>query len=117
MNDTGSSPAAKCLSSVVHANGADSTLDLAHGIDRLLLRLVVRAGKHFADQPDRNQLDSTHDKNDRHEQERTMFLNGVDVVDEFFENETQADGAAGSRAQETPSTEKLHRLCGIVEQE
>src|SRR5437762_6759917 len=114
MNDTGSLPAAKCLSSVVHANGADSTFDLSHGVDRFFLRLVICARKHFPDQPDRNQLDSTHDKNDRHEQEGAVFLDDVDIVDKLLENETQPDEAAGSCAQKTPTAEKLKRLCGIV---
>src|SRR5262245_31544227 len=84
MSDTDLLRVERCSSDVVNANGRDSTLDFAHGVDRLLLRLVICARKHFSEQPDRDQLKSAHNEEDRHKHQGAVFLHHLDVRDEFF---------------------------------
>ena len=83
----------------MRANSCDATLNLADRIDRLLLRLVVRPGKHLANETKRDQLNPAYNEQNRSEEHWPMFLHDFNVLNELSIGQKQTRRAARGSAQ------------------
>src|SRR5205807_2468196 len=81
--------------------------DLAHAIDRLCLRLVVRAHEHLAEEPDRHELDPDDDHEDREQHDGTV--GEPHAEHEAFETELGGQQESRAGTHEAKKAEELDR--------
>src|SRR6185369_12081811 len=90
--------------------------DFGNRIDSFLLRLVIGAGQHFADEPDRDELNSTNDEQNSRQEQRSVFLHHVYIENEFANQKEDCGYSSCTCAQQSPSPKELKRPRGVIEQ-